>query len=160
MLAADTVVVQRGVLLAKPADAGEARAMLARLRGRPHRVDHRRLPLLHRAVAGRRIAHAVTSVLMRRYAPDEIEASIARGDPFDKAGAYAIQDPVFSPVASLRRLLLQRRRPTAVDHAAAPRRSGHTAGSTRPYAPRVRCLRNKTATFARLTLRFSARNVR
>ena len=35
---------------------------------------------------------------MRRYTDEEIEASIARGDPFDKAGAYAIQDPILRPV--------------------------------------------------------------
>jgi predicted house-cleaning NTP pyrophosphatase (Maf/HAM1 superfamily) len=35
---------------------------------------------------------------MRDYANAEIEASIARGDPFDKAGAYAIQDEAFRPV--------------------------------------------------------------
>ncbi len=36
---------------------------------------------------------------MRRYADSEIAASIARGDPFDKAGAYAIQDERLAPVA-------------------------------------------------------------
>jgi MAF protein len=98
VLAADTVVVQRGVLLAKPAGAAQARAMLDRLRGRPHRV----ITGVCVIAAGHRplIAHEVTRVLMRPYPPDEIEASIARGDPFDKAGGYAIQDPVFNPVAS------------------------------------------------------------
>ena len=37
---------------------------------------------------------------MRDYSDDEIEESIARGDPFDKAGAYAIQDEIFRPVES------------------------------------------------------------
>jgi hypothetical protein len=35
---------------------------------------------------------------MRDYSDAEIGASIARGDPFDKAGAYAIQDGAFRPV--------------------------------------------------------------
>jgi hypothetical protein len=35
---------------------------------------------------------------MRSYSETEIEASVARGDPFDKAGAYGIQDSVFCPV--------------------------------------------------------------
>jgi predicted house-cleaning NTP pyrophosphatase (Maf/HAM1 superfamily) len=39
-------------------------------------------------------------VTIRRYADAEIEASIARGDPFDKAGAYAIQDELLRPVES------------------------------------------------------------
>ena len=37
---------------------------------------------------------------MRRYPDEEIAASIVRGDPFDKAGAYAIQDERLAPVAS------------------------------------------------------------
>ena len=36
---------------------------------------------------------------MRRLAKTEIAASVARGDPFDKAGAYAIQDGRLAPVA-------------------------------------------------------------
>ena len=35
---------------------------------------------------------------MRRYTDEEIEAYIASGDPFDKAGAYAIQHAGFHPV--------------------------------------------------------------
>jgi predicted house-cleaning NTP pyrophosphatase (Maf/HAM1 superfamily) len=43
------------------------------------------------------LRHTVTTVNMRAYNDDEIESSIARGDPFDKAGAYAIQDSLFAP---------------------------------------------------------------
>lgn len=96
VLAADTIVVQRGRLLAKPADATEARAMLEHLRGRDHRV------ITGVAVArGRRVrvAHAVTHVRMRDYADAEIDRYIASGEPFDKAGGYAIQDARFAPVA-------------------------------------------------------------
>jgi predicted house-cleaning NTP pyrophosphatase (Maf/HAM1 superfamily) len=46
------------------------------------------------------VDHATTAVRMRPYSDDEIAAYIARGEPFDKAGAYAIQDPQFRPVAS------------------------------------------------------------
>jgi MAF protein len=95
VLAADTIVVYRGRLLAKPGDAAEARAMLATLRGRSHRV------ITGVAVArGRRVAvsHVTTRVQMRDYADDEIERYIERGEPFDKAGGYAIQDPEFRPV--------------------------------------------------------------
>jgi MAF protein len=98
VLGADTVVVQRGALLAKPADADEARSMLARLRGRPHRVITGVCVI---APGGRmRVAHEVTRVVMREYAPDEVEASIESGEPFDKAGGYALQDSVLRPVAS------------------------------------------------------------
>jgi predicted house-cleaning NTP pyrophosphatase (Maf/HAM1 superfamily) len=41
---------------------------------------------------------ACSDVPMRHYTDDEIEAYIASGDPFDKAGAYAIQHNGFRPV--------------------------------------------------------------
>ncbi len=96
VLAADTVVAHRGLLLGKPAGAPEAAAMLRRLRAGDHRV----ITALAVAAPGRRrlVAHAVTRVRMRNYSDGEIAASIARGDPFDKAGAYAIQDEALRPV--------------------------------------------------------------
>ncbi len=57
------------------------------LEGRPERVARRR-PI---------VDHAVTRVTMRRYTDAEIDACIARGDPFDKAGAYAMQDERLAP---------------------------------------------------------------
>jgi len=54
--------------------------------------------------AGRRgpalAGHVTTAVRMRPYGDNEIADYIARGEPFDKAGAYAIQDEAFRPVAS------------------------------------------------------------
>jgi septum formation protein len=44
---------------------------------------------------------ARTTVYMRDYSDDEIEAYIATGDPFDKAGSYAIQHAGFHPVARI-----------------------------------------------------------
>jgi MAF protein len=97
VLGADTVVVYAVRILGKPRDADEAGEMLKLLRGRWHEVvtgvavvPERRTSSLMR--------HAVTSVLIRYLSDEEIAESIARGDPFDKAGAYAIQDPVLSPV--------------------------------------------------------------
>jgi septum formation protein len=97
VLAADTIVVQRGAVLNKPGDAAEAREMLARLRDRWHRVV---TAVCLVSVRGTRVRHAVTRVRMRPYTLDEVKASIARRDPFDKAGAYAIQDPELAPVAA------------------------------------------------------------
>lgn len=96
VLAADTIVALEGDLLAKPGDADEAREMLERLRDRTHLV----VTGVALAYDGRVETFDVTTeVTMRDYAPAEVEASIERGDPFDKAGGYAIQDPLFRPVA-------------------------------------------------------------
>ncbi len=95
VLAADTVVAFAGRPLGKPGDAAEAAAMLRELRGREHTVYTG--VVLSRA--GRTVEEtAATRVLMRRYGDEEIAASIAAGTPFDKAGAYAIQDPLLQPV--------------------------------------------------------------
>ncbi len=98
VLAADTLVVLGAEVLGKPATAEEAVAMLRRLRGRAHRVVT--AFALVDAATGREHGEAVTSwVWMRDYSDAEIEAYVASGGPMDKAGAYAIQDPHFAPVA-------------------------------------------------------------
>ncbi len=97
-LAADTLVVSDGEVLGKPADANAARGMLTRLRGRPHHVL---TGVVARIVDLQWAAVVDTRVVMRPYADKEIEAYIARGEPFDKAGGYAVQDDVFRPVEHL-----------------------------------------------------------
>jgi septum formation protein len=97
VLAADTLVTLDGALLGKPTDAAEAQAMLRALVDRTHQV--------HTAVCvaadGELFARLSTSdVTMRAYSDAEIAAYVASGDPLDKAGAYAIQHPIFSPVAA------------------------------------------------------------
>jgi septum formation protein len=100
VLAADTLVVDGETILGKPRDADEAAAMLRRLRDREHRVITG-LALVDAARPDLRIVdHVTTMVRMRPYSEEEIAAYIARGEPFDKAGAYAIQDEQFRPVAS------------------------------------------------------------
>jgi nucleoside triphosphate pyrophosphatase len=98
VLAADTIVVLRGEVLGKPRDAREARQMLGRLRDRRHRV----ITAVCVIAPGKRtqVDHVVTRVAMRPYAQDEVEAFIASGSPFDKAGGYAVQDADFAPVAA------------------------------------------------------------
>ena len=73
--------------------------MLRRLRGRWHEVVTG-VVVLPPGRTGSLIRHCVTSVLMRYLADGEIEASIAGGVPFDKAGGYAIQDPELAPIES------------------------------------------------------------
>lgn len=101
VIAADTVVIDgdaAGRVLGKPADADEARSMLVRLRGRAHTVCTALTVL--KQIEGRvetQTRETRTQVWMRAYSDAEIAAYIASGDPFDKAGGYAIQHPEFRP---------------------------------------------------------------
>jgi septum formation protein len=97
VLAADTVVSLRGVLLGKPANAAEARRMLSALSSRTHRV----VTGVALVPAGARrpvVSHAVTRVHFRDLPISDIEAWIDSDGPFDKAGAYGVQDVAFRPV--------------------------------------------------------------
>ncbi len=88
VIAADTIVVLGEERLEKPKDAADARRMLGSLSGKQHVV------VTGFAVHGRRgeAARAVsTSVSFRRLSSAEIERYVQSGEPFDKAGAYAIQ---------------------------------------------------------------------
>jgi septum formation protein len=91
ILSADTTVAAGRRILGKPAGAAEAAAMLQALSGRWHQV--------HTAVA---VSHGTLSLLALsssrvRFAAlsrQTIERYIASGEPFGKAGAYAIQGPI------------------------------------------------------------------
>jgi septum formation protein len=104
MLAGDTTVLLDGEVLGKPRDAAHAASMLQALRGRAHTV----MTALALAEGGigeqgvtlRSLAVA-TRVTMRRYSTAQVADYIATGDPFDKAGAYAIQHATFHPVREI-----------------------------------------------------------
>jgi septum formation protein len=88
VLGADTVVCLDDHVLGKPADAAEANEILGRLSGREHRV-HTAVAL---RIAGRTHTRVCTTrVTFRELSAGEIDAYIATGEPFDKAGAYGIQ---------------------------------------------------------------------
>ncbi len=91
VLGADTIVVIDGNVLGQPKDTDDAVGMLRRLRGRPHEVltgvaviDGPRGLVL--------TGTEITRVVMARYPDNLIDEYVASGSPFDKAGAYAIQD--------------------------------------------------------------------
>jgi len=86
--------------MGKPAGPDEAGDMLRALRGRTHEV-HTAVCVLEPAAGRELVSVHSAAVTMRAYSDAEIDAYIATGDPFDKAGAYAIQHPVFQPVARL-----------------------------------------------------------
>lgn len=98
VLAADTTVAFEGRMLGKPEETNAARSMLRCLRGRSH-VVYTGLALLGRQAA--KTALVATAVATRDFTDAEIEASLAAGTPFDKAGGYGIQDGDLRPVAAI-----------------------------------------------------------
>ena len=89
VLAADTVVECAGEILEKPADADDARRMLRRLSGNTHTVVT--AFALARDALIIESAPVISRVTFRPLSSDEVDAYLATGDPFDKAGAYGIQ---------------------------------------------------------------------
>lgn len=90
VLAADTLVVLDGVPFGKPASPEEARRMLTALRGRAHDVVTA-VAVVEAGARREATATVASRVVMRAYATTEIEAYLATGEPYDKAGAYAVQ---------------------------------------------------------------------
>ena len=90
ILAADTVVVLDATVLGKPRDTAEAVAMLTTLAGRSHTVFTGVALLRPGGVAVERVVVG-TPVVFRDLSAEEIGGYIATGEPFDRAGAYAIQ---------------------------------------------------------------------
>jgi septum formation protein len=88
VLGADTTVVIDDQILEKPVDADDARAMLRLLSGREHTVITG-ICLRHRF--GSIVDHSATQVRFAPLTESEIVEYVASGEPFDKAGAYAIQ---------------------------------------------------------------------
>ena len=88
ILCADTTVALGRRILGKPADAGDAARILGLLAGKSHRV------ITAVAVARGARTRLLASVSHVTFAPldaQRIEAYVASGEPFGKAGAYAIQ---------------------------------------------------------------------
>ena len=91
ILCSDTTVALGARILGKPADPSEAIASLTMLAGKSHRV----ITVVALAY-GKRLEHRAMAVSSSkvRFAPitsGEIERYVASGEPFGKAGAYAIQ---------------------------------------------------------------------
>lgn len=88
VISADTVVVCDGEILGKPRDRADAYRMLRMLGGRSHEVVSS-LALLRDGKEY--FGHSITRVYFNEVSDKEIYNYIDSGDPFDKAGAYAVQ---------------------------------------------------------------------
>jgi len=90
IIAADTVVTLDGMILGKPRTTEDARRMLEKLSGRTHSVITG-VALIRLPDAERVEFLETTHVHFRALDEEEIVRYLSSGEPFDKAGAYAIQ---------------------------------------------------------------------
>jgi len=90
ILGADTIVVIGERILGKPENYNEARSMLSLLSGKEHKVITA-FCLLNPTGEIAKVEAITTLVKMKRLTEDEIKAYVATGEPFGKAGSYAIQ---------------------------------------------------------------------
>ena len=89
ILAADTVVVLEGKIIGKPADRNQAIEILSSLSGKTHRVITGVVILQEAA----EIAFSdITEVEFNAISLEQIEYYVDQYEPYDKAGAYAIQE--------------------------------------------------------------------
>jgi septum formation protein len=89
ILAADTIVVLGEEVINKPADRAEAIAILSRLSGKDHRVITGVVLLQGE---NRQQFAVTTHVQFHALSPEQIVFYVDKYKPFDKAGAYAIQE--------------------------------------------------------------------
>jgi septum formation protein len=90
VVGADTVVEIDGKILGKPDTAPEATEMLNLLNGRMHRVLTG-VAVLASLSPECRTGLEISSVWFKRIADTRIQEYVETGEPFGKAGAYAIQ---------------------------------------------------------------------
>lgn len=89
IITADTVVIVGSEVLGKPSDAAEARLMLEKLSGRTHQVVTG-VCLTTRSLS--RLFSVTTDVTFKTLTEAEIDYYISTFRPYDKAGAYGIQE--------------------------------------------------------------------
>ena len=90
VIAADTAVLIDGEILGKPRTADDAHQMLTRLSGHTHSVVTG-VTVIRLPDAERRSFIETTHVQFSTLSPEELTRYLSTDEPFDKAGAYAIQ---------------------------------------------------------------------
>ena len=89
VITADTIVVSGSQVMGKPKDADEACSMLRQLSGQTHQV----ITGVTLTTTERQISFSVeTNVTFKVLSDEEIEYYVSHYRPFDKAGAYGIQE--------------------------------------------------------------------
>lgn len=89
VITADTVVICDNEIMGKPADEAEAKSMLRKLGGKTHQVT---TGVCIASKDKRKSFHVTTDVTFKSLSEEEIDYYISNYKPFDKAGAYGIQE--------------------------------------------------------------------
>ena len=90
VIAADTIVVNNGIILGKPTDEDDARLMLSALSGKTHSV-YTGFCVMRLSDAFTVCKNVRTDVTFKELSPEKIDRYIKTGEPMDKAGSYGIQ---------------------------------------------------------------------
>lgn len=89
LITADTIVWHKNEILGKPRDAEDAYKLVSRLSGSSHKVV---TGVCLRSASNIRVFHSISEVVFRGLTHDEIYYYVSKYKPFDKAGAYGIQE--------------------------------------------------------------------
>ena len=89
IITADTIVVAEDEVMGKPVDAADAQRMLRKLSGRTHQVI---TGVCLMTTTRQRVFSVTTDVTFKQLSDEEIDYYINTYRPFDKAGAYGIQE--------------------------------------------------------------------
>ena len=89
LITSDTIVWLEGKALGKPKDAKDAFTMLRAMSGKKHEVI---TSVCLKSTSFQKIINDITSVTFKELSDDEIHYYINNYKPFDKAGAYGIQE--------------------------------------------------------------------
>ena len=89
IIAADTVVYKDGIL-GKPENRSDAARMLRKIKNTSHQVATG-VAILIASESTRNVFYDITEVFCKDFNDDELSAYLDTDEPYDKAGAYAIQ---------------------------------------------------------------------
>lgn len=89
IITADTIVWHEGQVLGKPVDKADAKRMLQILSGKTHQVI---TGVCISTLKRRKIFHVITDVRFSKLTESEIDYYVDNFKPFDKAGAYGVQE--------------------------------------------------------------------
>ena len=89
LITADTIVWHEGEVFGKPTDKADATRMLKSLSGKTHQVI---TGVCISTLNKRKTFHVISEVRFSRLSPEEIEYYIQNFQPYDKAGAYGVQE--------------------------------------------------------------------